>query len=192
MSANGSKQKALHSSVLISRSLESLKQPTSEDGVFSPNAFKVPYLGLDGTFTIDPTEISATDPRNPKRVVFNKMEFFSFYNDTEGNTPIAQNCRYVYKGAVGDPFYYPKQSKTSIWDLFELVSGDNACNQFYYVILRSPHGDPGKIHMHMRYGDANSSFLNLLNQSNVGPEDKTKINPWWSVYCTEGVSGCDE
>ncbi len=79
--------------------------------VYSPNAFKVQYLGVDGTFTIDPTEVSATDPRNPKRVVFNKMEFFSFYDDLEGKTPIAENCRYVYKGAAGDPFYYPKQSK---------------------------------------------------------------------------------
>ena len=47
--------------------------------VFSPNAFKVPYLGVDGAFNIDTKEISATDPRNPKRVVFKQMEFFSFF-----------------------------------------------------------------------------------------------------------------
>ncbi len=39
-----------------------------EGTVVSPNAFKVQYLGVDGAFTIDTKEISATDPRNPKRV----------------------------------------------------------------------------------------------------------------------------
>lgn len=160
-----------------------------EGAVVSPNAFKVPYLGVDGTFTIDTKEVSATDPRNPKRVVLQKMETFSFYKDLNGRTPMAANCHYTYKGAAGDPFYYPKQSKTSIWDLFELVSGDAACNNFYYVALRAPHGNP--IHMHMRYGDAKSSFSELLKMSNA-PEDKKSINPWWSVYCAAGVSGCDQ
>jgi len=45
--------------------------------VFSPNAFKVPYLGVDGAFTIDTKDISASDPRNPKRVVFQGMELCS-------------------------------------------------------------------------------------------------------------------
>ena len=87
--------------------------------VYSPNGFKVPYLGLDGTFTIDPQEIAATDPRNPKRIVFSKMETFSFYEDVAGATPLAEECHYAYKGAAGDPFYYPALSKTSIWDLFD-------------------------------------------------------------------------
>jgi hypothetical protein len=163
--------------------------PTVPEQIYSPNAFKVPYLGVDGRFNIDTADISATDPRNPKLVDFKKMEYFSFYEDLAGEKPIAQNCRYVYKGAAGDPYYYPKQSKTSIWDLFELVSGEEACNKFYYVTLRSPHGDP--VHFHMRYGDSNSSFNALLQLSNLGPEDKTRLDPWWSVYCAEGVSGCD-
>ena len=156
--------------------------------IFSPNAFKVQYLGVDGAFTIDTKDISATDLRNPKRVVFQQMEFFSFYQDYDGNTPIAKNCQYIYKGAAGDPFYYPKQSKTSIWDLFELASGDAACNNFSYVILRSPHSNP--VHMHMRYGNASSSFRQLLNLSNA-PENKNNINPWWSVYYSAGVPGCE-
>ncbi|HCF29665.1 MAG TPA: hypothetical protein DEV81_21230 [Cyanobacteria bacterium UBA11049] len=169
--------------------LHNREPQTDEIGtVFSPNAFKVPYLGVDGAFTIDTKEISATDPRNPKRIVFEKMEFFSFYQDLEGNTALAEKCRYVYKGAAGDPFYYPKQSKTSIWDLFELASGDEACKNFSYVILRSPHGDP--VHMHMRYGNAESSFRQLLDMSDA-PEVKDNINPWWSVYCAAGESGCD-
>jgi len=157
--------------------------------VYSPNAFKVPYLGLDGVFTIDPEEIAATDPRNPKRIVFRRMEYFSFYADSAGATPLAEECRYVYKGAAGDPFYYPTLTKTSIWDLFELASGDEACRTFYYVTIRAPHGDP--VHLHLRYGDAQSSFRRLLQMSN-GPEDKTQLDPWWSVYCAEGVSGCDQ
>src|SRR5712691_11750841 len=79
--------------------------------VSSPHAFKVPYLGLDGAFTIDTEELSATDPRNPKRVVFRKMEYFSFYADSVGATPLAEECRYVYKGAAGDPYYIPLFAK---------------------------------------------------------------------------------
>jgi hypothetical protein len=156
--------------------------------LYSPNAFKIPYLGFDGIFTIDPEELAATDPRNPGRVVFRQMEYFSFYEDREGETPLAEECRYIYKGAAGDPYYYPDVAKTSIWDLFELAAGDEACEAFYYVAARAPHGDP--VHMHLRYGDASSSFGKLLKMSD-GPEDKTKLDPWWSVYCAEGVSGCD-
>lgn len=156
--------------------------------VYSQNAYKVPYLGLDGVFTIDSKELSATDPRNPPRVVFEKMEYFSFYADSDGKIPLAKQCRYIYRGAAGDNYYYPDIAKTSIWDMFELASGEEACNDYYYVIVRPPHGDP--IHLHMRHGDQDSSFKKLLKMSN-GPEDKTKLDPWWSVYCAEGVSGCD-
>jgi hypothetical protein len=64
-----------------------------------------------------------------------------------------------------------------------------ACRRFTYVALRAPHGNP--VHMHLRYGDERSSFQSLLAMSN-GPEDKTKLDPWWSVYCAEGLSGCDK
>jgi hypothetical protein len=156
--------------------------------VYSQNAYKVPYLGLDGVFTLDTKELSATDPRNPPRVVFEKMEYFSFYADSAGKIPVANQCQYIYRGAAGDNYYYPDIAKTSIWDRFELASGEEACNEFYYVIVRPPHGDP--IHLHMRHGDQESGFKKLLKMSD-GPEDKTKLDPWWSVYCAEGVSGCD-
>ena len=159
----------------------------ADDKVVSPNA-QVPYLGIDGIFTIDTTELAVKDPRNPKRVVFRRMETFSFYEDVEGRVAIAQNCRYGYKGAAGDPYYYPGRSKGSVWDLFELVSGDPGCTRFTYVALRAPHGNP--VHMHMRYGDAGSSFERLLVLSD-GPEDKARLDPWWSVYCAVGVSSCD-
>jgi hypothetical protein len=168
--------------------IESLTNRGGIGTIYSPNAFKVPYLGVNGAFTIDTKTITAFDPRNPKRVVFKEMEYFSFYADLKGTTPLATECRYVYKGAAGDPYYY-SQFKTSVWDLFELTSGAEACNNFYYVILRSPHGSP--VHMHMRYGNARSSFRKLLNLSKAGPENPNSLDPWWSVYCQAGVSGCD-
>jgi hypothetical protein len=158
--------------------------------IVSPNAYKVPYLGVDGTFTLDTSlEESANDPRNPKRVKFEKMEFFSFYADLEGQEPLAENCRYVYRGAAGDPFFYPDRSLGSIWDLFQLRAGaDASCEAFTYVILRAPHGDP--VHMHLRYGDPSTDFQTLLDISTL-PEDAASFNPWWSTYCAEGVTACD-
>jgi hypothetical protein len=125
--------------------------------------------------TVDQNELSATDPRNPPRIAFHQMEVFSFYADLAGTTPLAEECRYMYKGAEGDPFYDPDRSKTSIWDLFEFVSGDGDCKTFYYLTIRAPHGDP--VHMHLRYGDEQSSFRKLLEMSD-GPADKTKLDPW--------------
>ncbi len=159
-----------------------------QDRPVSPNV-GLPYLGVNGTFTLDQQELAARDPRNPKRVVFEKMERFSFFDDLQGTQPIAQDCMYAYRGPAGDPYYYPDRAKTSIWELFELQSGERACRRFSYVALRAPHGNP--IHMHLRYGDEQSSFRALLMMSN-GPEDKAKLDPWWSVYCVEGLSGCDK
>jgi len=160
----------------------------AQERIVSPNA-NVPYLGVHGTFTLDQTELAARDPRNPKRVVFDRMERFSFYDDLEGRVPIARDCLYAHHRPAGDPYYYPVRSKTSIWELFKLLSGEAACRKFTYVALRPPHGNP--VHMHMRYGDDRSSFESLLAMSD-GPEDKTKLDPWWSVYCAEGRSGCDK
>lgn len=153
----------------------------------SPNA-DVPYMGVDGIFTLDTAVPSSLhDPRNPGRIVFEEMERFSFYRDMAGNEPIAENCQYEYKGAAPDPFYYPEFQR-SIWDLFELTSDDPTCAGFQYVALRSPHGDP--IHMHVRYGGEASSFEELLQMS-LAEADAAEINPWWSLYCAEGVTACD-
>jgi hypothetical protein len=161
-------------------SLASLAQ-AAEPQIVSPNAYKIPYLGVDGAFILGGNETSRNDPRNPGRVVFDEMEFFTFYSDVEGEELLAENCRYAYRGAAGDAFYYPERSLGSIWDMFELRSADNeACQPFKYVILRSPHGDP--VHMHMRYGDAEMSFGELLEVSLL-EEDAETFNPWWSLYC---------
>jgi len=155
--------------------------------VASPNA-DVPHMGVDGVFTLDVSvPASLHDPRNPGRIVFEEMERFSFYRDMEGEDPIAESCQYSYQGAVPDPFYYP-EFQTSIWDLFELTSDDPACIGFQYVALRSPHGEP--IHMHVRYGNESSSFEELLQMSLAEP-DRAELNPWWSLYCAEGITACD-
>ena len=173
--------------VVVSLGLLAAQNALGQDRVVSPNA-GLPYLGVNGTFTLDQQELAARDPRNPKRVVFEKMERFSFFDDLQGRQPIAKDCVYAHRGPAGDPYYYPDRAKTSIWELFELQSGEPACRRFSYVALRAPHGNP--VHMHLRYGDERSSFQSFLGMSD-GPEDKTKLDPWWSVYCTEGLSGCD-
>lgn len=161
-----------------------LLMPTAqaaEPQIVSPNAFKVPYLGLDGAFVLAGDETSTEDPRNPGRIVFDKMEFFSFYRDIEGQEPIAEGCHYLYRGAAGDPFYYPERFLGSIWDMFELRNTDKEeCLPFKYVITRSPHGDPP--HLHLRHGGDDSTFAQLLEISTL-EEDPKSFNPWWSTYC---------
>lgn len=160
-----------------------------EGEVVSPNA-NVAHLGVHGTFVVDATvPDTVNDARNPGRVTFQEMRTFSFFKNADGTMPLATGCTYAYRGAKGDPFYYPNTSKTSIWDLFELDGGPAGCSAFKNVALRAPHGNP--IHMHMRYGGADTSFDALLAMSQE-PTDKPRYNPWWSVYCAEGVSGCDK
>jgi hypothetical protein len=40
----------------------------------------------------------------------------------------------------------------------------------------------------MRYGDDTTSIQELIDMS-LDPE--VGYDPWWNVYCEEGVSGCD-
>lgn len=159
-----------------------------QDTTFTSPNVDVEYLGADGVFTLD-TSVPASrhDPRNPGRIVLERMEQFSFYRDLAGKEPIAENCQYSYQGALPDPFYYPEY-QTSIWDLFELTSEDPTCAGFKYVALRAPHGNP--IHMHFRYGGESSGFEELLQMSLAEP-DSSELNPWWSLYCAEGVTACD-
>jgi len=155
-----------------------------EPQVVSPNAYKVPYLGLDGTFHLNQDdENSFNDPRNPKRIVIEKMETFTFFADAEGKNAIAKNCHYAYIGAAKDPKFYP-QYKLAVWDLFELLKEekqDPSCDRFKYLSVGVPHGETA--HMHFRYGDAMSSFEAILNLSN-DPQ------PWISTYCTNGRTRC--
>jgi hypothetical protein len=166
--------------------------PALQPQYISPNAYKVPYLGLDATFIIDATlPESMNDPRNtPKQIVMEKMETFSYYSDLEGKEAIAEGCPYVYMGAAPDPEYYAEYR--SVWDMFELAAEEDvpaACNQFKYLIVTAPHGEPP--HMHLRHGDASSSFTALMNMSS-DPEDEATFNPWWPTYCTTGRTGCGD
>jgi hypothetical protein len=94
----------------------------------------------------------------------------------------ALRCRY----AAGDPFYYPDRSRTSIWDPFEVISGDGDCKAFYDLISRVPPGGP--VRMHPRYGDEQASFRKLLEMRD-GPKDKTKLVSWSGVL---GGLGCNQ
>ncbi|WP_437641410.1 hypothetical protein [Sorangium sp. So ce854] len=151
----------------------------------------VPYLGVDGAYTSDPLAAACPeDPRNPGRIVFKEMKEFSYYSDLEGTTPLAEGCTYDYAGFAADPHYFP-ESSGSVWLQFALASGGDECGAFHHVIMRPPHGDGAVKHMHFRYGDAGTSFTALLDMSNGDYEDEDACDPWWSVYCTAGIEGCD-
>ncbi|MBL9100599.1 MAG: hypothetical protein JNL82_06565 [Myxococcales bacterium] len=151
----------------------------------------VPYRGVDGPFTSDPLAAECPDdPRNPGRVVLDKMETMSFYEDREGTLPLAESCRYKYVGHEGDPHYFP-ETLTSVWLVFELTGGDAGCEDFTHVVMRPPHGDGDIKHMHLRYGDASTTAAALLDMSGGDYEDADVCNPWWSVYCTAGAEACD-
>lgn len=151
----------------------------------------VPYLGVDGPYTSDPLAVDcANDPRNPGRVVFEKKERMSFYQDPEGTMPLAEGCSYEYKGFEPDPHYFP-EFPSSVWLVFERSAGDAACDAFTHVVLRPPHGDGAVKHMHMRYGNGSTTAKALLDMSVGDYEDSDDCNPWWSVYCTAGAEGCD-
>ena len=61
-------------------------------------------------------------------------------------------------------------------DIFEKVEDySGECEEFKYVISRSPHDSP--LHMHLRYGD---NVEDLLNMSKNPKDDK--FNPWWAEY----------
>lgn len=151
----------------------------------------VPFLGVDGEFTSDPLALEcADDPRNPGRVVLEKMEKMSFYADRDGTMALAEDCRYEYVTHEGDPHYFP-ETLTSVWLVFKLSSGGAGCEAYTNVVMRPPHGDGDIKHMHLRYGDASKTAEELLEMSVGDYEDKDVCDPWWSVYCTAGAEACD-
>lgn len=162
----------------------------SEPVLEEPNK-DVPFLGVDGEFTSDPLALECPDdPRNPGRVVLEKMEKMSFYEDREGTKALAEGCTYEYAAFEADPHYYPEYP-TSVWLVFRLTSGGPACEAFTNVVMRPPHGDGDIKHMHLRYGDASTTPDELLEMSIGEYEDADVCDPWWSVYCTAGAEACD-
>jgi hypothetical protein len=154
--------------------------------VMSVNAYKVPYLGLDGAFYLNQgNKAGYADARSPKRVVISKMQTFSFYSDAAGKRPIAKNCAYTYLGAAKDPKFYA-DFKGAVWDLFELEvdeKGDPNCQKFKHLTVVPPHGEP--THMHIRYSNDKTDAQGLLNMSQAE-------KPWFPTYCGIGKTVCNE
>ncbi len=150
------------------------------------------YLSMDGEFHLNPGDsISQNDPRNPGRIKLvtsqdaGTITKMTFYDHDDINKKLAE-CGYEFIGSRPDPHYYPDRSKTSIWDIFKKVkafSGD--CENYEYVISRSPHGDP--VHMHLRYGNDVNELLAMSND-----EEDGDFNPWWATYCDiNRTTSCD-
>ncbi|MEM1321276.1 MAG: hypothetical protein AAGG75_13555 [Bacteroidota bacterium] len=150
------------------------------------------YLTMNGEFHLNPGDsMSQNDPRNPGRLILETSDEkgsvtkMTFFDHTDIEKKLAE-CGYQFIGSRPDPHYYPEQSKTSIWDVFEKVedfSGD--CSNYKYVLSRSPHGDP--IHMHLRYGN---DIEGVLAMSNDAEDDQ--FNPWWATYCDiDRTTACD-
>lgn len=150
------------------------------------------FLKMNGEFRMNPNDsLTQNDPRNPSKLVLSttteagSLTRMTFYDHNDMEMKIAE-CGYEFIGSKPDPHYYPEQSKTSIWDVFEKKTDyDGDCSNFKYVLSRSPHGDP--IHMHLRYGNNVDSILNLSNS-----EYDSEFNPWWATYCDiNRTTSCD-
>ncbi len=155
-------------------------QATEEHG----HAHLFSFLNMNGEFRMDPEDESVrNDPRNPSRITLKttedagSMTRMKFYDHNDANKLLA-DCGYEFIGSRPDPHYYPEESKTSIWDVFEQKENfEGDCGAYQFVISRSPHGEP--IHMHLRYGQDVDELLAMSNM----PEDPENFNPWWSLYC---------
>lgn len=150
------------------------------------------YLTMNGEFHLNPGDsMSQNDPRNPGRLILatsdekGSLTRMTFFDHSDLQKKLAE-CGYHFIGSRPDPHYYPEQSKTSIWDVFEKVedfSGD--CANYKYVLSRSPHGDP--IHMHLRYGDDVERILAMSDDA-----EDNQFNPWWATYCDiNRTTACD-
>ncbi len=159
-------------------SAQTLKNKSKKEEI----RYRYAYLEMNGTFEMDPKDsLTVNDSRNPSKIILSttdkpgtltKMTFFHH----DDKTKKWAECGYQYIGSRPDPFYFPNTSKTSIWDIFEKVEDySGKCEEFKYVISRSPHDSP--LHMHLRYGD---NVEDLLNMSKNPKDDK--FNPWWAEY----------
>ncbi len=156
---------------------------------------KVPaftYLRMNGEFHLNPGDtMSQDDERNPGRLSLTTSEEkgsltkMTFYDHYDLNKKLAE-CGYEYIGSRPDPHYFPKESKTSIWDIFKKVKDfEGDCINYEYVISRSPHGEP--LHMHLRYGKDLEALLAMSNDKEDGG-----FNPWWATYCEYDMkTACD-
>ena len=147
------------------------------------------YLGMNGEYEMDPEQAATRDdPRNPSRIRLVTSDEagtptrMAFYDHADPDRLVA-DCAYQYAGSRPDPHYFPAESKTSIWDVFEQTDTyEGDCAGYASVISRSPHGNPG--HMHLRYG---TDTEELLAMSTV-PVDSAAFEPWWALFCEAGAT----
>lgn len=150
---------------------------------FTPLSHDYSYLNVNGVFVMDQDDpATLNDARNPSKIEFTTTDEpysesrFVFYKYGKPNKVWA-DCNFQFVKSAPDPHYFP-QYKTSVWDFFKLTTKNSGkCNNFKFVILRSPHGEPA--HAHVRYGGKTSSFKQLL-------EDSLNPNAWWSTYIESG------
>jgi len=103
-----------------------------------------------------------------------------FYKDIDGKTPLAQNC---YVTRVQQATHsITHTSRRHRFGICSIASGPAECNFLCHPALTA--SEP--VHMHMRYGNADSSFRELLNLST--PENKN-INLVERLLCSRCVSG---
>ena len=147
------------------------------------------YLGMNGDFEMDPVQTATRDdPRNPSRIRLATTDEagsttrMAFYAHDDPDRLVA-DCGYQYVGSRPDPHYFPAESKTSIWDVFERTEAfEGDCDAYAAVISRSPHGSPG--HMHLRYGTDADALLAMSN----APVDSSRFEPWWPLFCEAGAT----
>ncbi len=169
----------------------------------TPDSLEFNYTNVNGIFEMDSVvDSTMQDSRNPAKMSLEtalqsdpvtplstdgQISRFVFYTHADGATVWA-DCNYKYVGAEPDPYYTP-QHKHSVWDLFEQTSANEGdCADFHYAVFRSPHSSPQ--HVHFRYGPQTDNFDGIINMS-LDAENTATYDPWWSTYCSEGVSGCD-
>ena len=147
------------------------------------------YLGMDGEYEMDPQQAATReDPRNPSRIRLVTTDEagtptrIAFYAHSDPDRLVA-DCAYQYAGSRPDPHYFPAESKTSIWDVFEQTEAyEGDCAGYTSVISRSPHGSPG--HMHLRYGTDTEALLAM----STAPVDSAAFDPWWPLFCEAGAT----
>ena len=147
------------------------------------------YLGMNGEFEMDPEQAATRDdPRNLSRIRLATTEEagtgtrMAFYAHDDPDRLVA-DCGYQYAGSEPDPHYFPGESKTSIWDVFEQTEAyEGDCGAYTAVVSRSPHGSPA--HMHLRYGTDADDLLAM----SLAPVDSSRFEPWWALYCEAGVT----
>lgn len=166
---------------IVLAGLAALATSACDDGAEALAPAGAQYLVATGTWLLDDSEQSFSDPRNPRRLELTTTEqpdspsLFSFYADAAGREPLAKGCSYQYNRSQPDSHRFP-ESKQSVWVIFDLAPGNApACEAFARVGFAPTLGGDARIHL--RYGTMDYAEL-------VGPAFSDPASPtlWWSLY----------